>query len=37
MVYFFGNLKSIEYDQILNKEKKGNYNFILSNLLFKYL
>ena len=31
MVYFLGNLESIEYYQILKKEKKGNYNF-----LFKY-
>jgi hypothetical protein len=27
MVYFLGNLESIEYYQILKKEKKGNYNF----------
>jgi hypothetical protein len=36
MVYFFGNLESIEYYHILNKEKKENYYFFLSNFLFKY-
>jgi hypothetical protein len=34
MVYFFGNLESIEYYQILNKEKKENYCFFLSNFLW---
>jgi hypothetical protein len=31
MVSFF--FKSFEYYQILNKEKKGNFNVILSNLI----